>query len=178
MSVQSIVLAGGCFWCVESVFKGIIGVESVVSAYTGGAIANPSYEAVCTGKTGHAEVVELTFEDSQISLKDLLLIFFTVHDPTTLNRQGGDTGTQYRSAIFYNSDEQKALAESVIAKLKLDAIFYDDIVTSLEPLETLYVAEEYHQDYFTKNPDNAYCRASIPPKSAKIVENFSQFLRD
>lgn len=178
MSAQSIVLAGGCFWCVESVFLGIIGVDSVVSAYTGGTSKNPSYESICTGTTGHAEVVVLKYDDAAISLADLLRIFFTVHDPTTLNRQGHDTGTQYRSAIFYSSQDQLDVAESVIDKLKQDKIFYDEIVTTLEPLGELYVAEEYHQNYFAKNPDSAYCRASIAPKSAKIVENFSQFLRD
>ena len=177
MSAQSIVLAGGCFWCVEAVFLDIIGVESVVSAYTGGSSKNPSYEAICTGTTGHAEVVALSYDDSVISLPDLLRIFFTVHDPTTLNRQGHDAGTQYRSAIFYSSQAQLDIAKSVIDQLKQDKIFYDEIVTTLEPLGELYEAEEYHQNYFAKNPDNAYCRASIAPKSAKIVENFAEFLR-
>ncbi|WP_461517908.1 peptide-methionine (S)-S-oxide reductase MsrA [Porticoccus sp.] len=177
MSIQKIVLGGGCFWCLESVFQGIVGVQSVVSGYAGGQDENPSYENVCSGITGHAEVVEVTFDSLIINLADLLKIFFTIHDPTTLNRQGNDVGTQYRSVIFYADPEEKSVAESVIADLKKRAVFHDEIVTTLEPLTTFHVAEDYHQNYFEKNPGNPYCRFSIPPKRAKVLKNFSSFIK-
>jgi peptide-methionine (S)-S-oxide reductase len=161
-------LAGGCFWCLEAAFQGLKGVEQVQSGYAGGHVAKPSYEDVCTGTTGHAEVVQITFDPQVVSFEDLLRIFFTIHDPTTLNRQGADVGTQYRSAIFYHSPEQKAIAERVIAELQVDKVWDDPIVTELKPLAAFYPAEEYHRDYYRRNPNQGYCRAVIAPKVAKI----------
>lgn len=175
MSIEKIVLGGGCFWCVESVFLGIAGVRSVVSGYSGGHDTAPTYESVCSGTTGHAEVVEVTFDNTEIALKDLLLIFFSIHDPTTLDRQGNDVGTQYRSVIFYRSPDQKTVAESVIAGLK--DTFVSPIVTQLEPLTDFYVAEEYHQNYFERNPGNRYCQYAIPPKTKKVFDKFPQFIK-
>ncbi len=161
-------LAGGCFWCLEAAFQDLKGVEQVQSGYAGGHVPNPSYEAVCTGTTSHAEVVQITFDPQVVSFNDLLHVFFTIHDPTTLNRQGGDVGTQYRSAIFYHTPEQKATAERVIAELQAGKVYDDPIVTELEPLEAFYPAEEYHRDYFRRNPNQGYCRAVIAPKVAKV----------
>ncbi len=177
MSIQKIVLGGGCFWCLESVFQGIIGVQAVVSGYAGGRDENPTYENVCSGRTGHAEVVEVTFDSEKISLLELLQIFSTIHDPTTLNRQGNDIGTQYRSVIFYADQEEKSLAESVIEDLKKRAVFHNKIVTTLEPLTAFYVAEDYHQNYFEKNPGNSYCQFSIPPKREKVMKEFASYLK-
>ena len=177
MSIQKMVLGGGCFWCLESVFQEIVGVQSVVSGYAGGHDDNPSYENVCSGRTGHAEVVEVTFDSLNISPLDLLQIFFTIHDPTTLNRQGNDIGTQYRSVIFYSDSKEKSLAETVISDLKQRSVFHNEIVTSLEPLTTFYVAEDYHQNYFAKNPGNSYCQFSIPPKREKVMSKFSSYLK-
>jgi peptide-methionine (S)-S-oxide reductase len=161
-------LAGGCFWCLEAAFQDLKGVENVQSGYSGGHVANPSYEDVCTGTTGHAEVVQITFDPSVVSFDDLLHVFFTIHDPTTLNRQGGDVGTQYRSAIFYHSPEQKATAERVIAELQAENVWDDPIVTEVKPLAAFYPAEEYHRDYYRRNPNQGYCRAVIAPKVAKV----------
>ena len=161
-------LAGGCFWCLEAAFSELKGVERVESGYTGGSVSNPSYEAVCTGKTGHAEVVQVTFDPAVISLSDLLHIFFTIHDPTTLNQQGGDVGTQYRSAVFYHSPAQKAETERVIAELAAEKVWDDPIVTEVKPLDKFYPAEEYHRDYYSRNPNQGYCRAVIAPKVAKV----------
>jgi peptide-methionine (S)-S-oxide reductase len=161
-------LAGGCFWCLEAAFSDLKGVERVESGYAGGRVPNPSYETVCTGSTGHAEVVQITFDPRVISFSDLLHVFFTIHDPTTLNQQGGDVGTQYRSAVFYHSPEQKAEVERVIAELKTDKVWDDPIVTELKPLEAFYPAEEYHRDYYRRNPNQGYCRAVIAPKVAKV----------
>jgi peptide-methionine (S)-S-oxide reductase len=161
-------LAGGCFWCLEAAFQQLKGVEKVESGYAGGHVANPSYEQVCTGATGHAEVVQVTFDPTVVSFGDLLHIFFTIHDPTTLNRQGADTGTQYRSAIFYHSPEQKAEAERVIAALQAERVWDDPIVTEVKPLDAFYPAEEYHRDYYLRNPNQGYCRAVIAPKVAKV----------
>lgn len=161
-------LAGGCFWCLEAAFQQLKGVEQVQSGYAGGHVPNPSYENVCTGTTGHAEVVQITFDPAVVSFDELLHVFFTIHDPTTLNRQGGDVGTQYRSAIFYHSPEQKATAERVMAELQAEKLWDDPIVTELEPLQTFYPAEEYHRDYFRRNPNQGYCRAVIAPKVAKV----------
>ena len=161
-------LAGGCFWCLEAALQDLKGVEQVQSGYSGGHVANPSYEDVCTGTTGHAEVVQITFDPSVVSFDDLLHVFFTIHDPTTLNRQGGDVGTQYRSAIFYHSPEQKATAERVIAELQAENVWDDPIVTEVKPLAAFYPAEEYHRDYYRRNPNQGYCRAVIAPKVAKI----------
>jgi peptide-methionine (S)-S-oxide reductase len=161
-------LAGGCFWCLEAAFSQLRGVERVQSGYAGGKVANPTYEAVCTGTTGHAEVVQIAFDPQVVSYADLLHVFFTIHDPTTLNRQGGDVGTQYRSAIFYHTPEQKAEAERVIRELQVEKVWDDPIVTELKPLETFYPAEEYHRDYYRRNPDQGYCHAVIAPKVAKV----------
>jgi peptide-methionine (S)-S-oxide reductase len=161
-------LAGGCFWCLEAAFGQLRGVERVESGYTGGRVPNPSYERVCTGTTGHAEVVQVTFDPALISFADLLHVFFTIHDPTTLNQQGGDVGTQYRSAVFYHSPEQKAEAERVIAELTAEKVWDDPIVTEVEPLARFYPAEEYHRDYYRRNPDQGYCRAVVAPKVAKV----------
>src|SRR5215213_4152060 len=154
-------LAGGCFWCLEAVFDELKGVVDVVSGYSGGKLPNPSYEAVCTGRTGHAEVIQVTFDPGVISFRDLLDVFFTIHDPTTLNRQGGDVGTQYRSAIFYHSPEQKAEAERVMQDLSAQGLWDDPVVTQLEPAGELYSAEGYHQDYYRQNKWQPYCLAVI-----------------
>jgi len=161
-------LAGGCFWCLEAAFQDLKGVEKVESGYSGGSVPSPSYEQVCTGTTGHAEVVQITFDPQVVSFRDLLHVFFTIHDPTTLNRQGGDVGTQYRSAIFYHSPEQKVEAQRVIAELQAEQVWDDPIVTELVPFEQFYPAEEYHRDYFRRNPNQGYCRAVIAPKVAKV----------
>ena len=161
-------LAGGCFWCLEAAFQDLKGVETVQSGYSGGHVASPSYEQVCTGTTGHAEVVQFTFDPAVVSFRDLLHVFFTIHDPTTLNRQGEDIGTQYRSAIFYHTPEQKAEAERVIADLEAERVWDDPVVTALVPFERFYPAEEYHRDYFRRNPSQGYCRAVIAPKVAKV----------
>ena len=170
-------LAGGCFWCLEAIYDDLKGVENVVSGYAGGGVANPSYQAVCTGATGHAEVVQVTFDPQVVSFKELLEVFFTIHDPTTLNRQGADVGTQYRSAIFYHSPEQKAAAGQVIAEIGAAGIWPDPIVTEIAPLETFYPAEDYHQEYFRKNPYQGYCRAVVAPKVAKFRAKFIERLK-
>ena len=171
-------LAGGCFWCLEAVYDELRGVENVVSGYSGGNVANPSYEMVCTGTTGHAEAVQITFDPSIISFKQILQIFFTIHDPTTLNRQGPDTGTQYRSAIFYHSPEQKETAKQVIAELESSRLWDRPIVTELKPLDRFYPAEAYHQEYFKRNPNQAYCRIVIEPKVAKFRKHFLDKLKE
>ncbi len=170
-------LAGGCFWCLEAVYDDLQGVLDVVSGYAGGHVPNPSYEAVCTGSTGHAEVVQITFDPTQLSYRELLEIFFTIHDPTTLNRQGADVGTQYRSAIFYHSPEQQTIAQQVIADLTVDALWPDPIVTEVEPLDAFYPAEEYHQEYFRRNPYQGYCRAVVAPKVAKFRQKYMAKLK-
>ena len=170
-------LAGGCFWCLEGVYEQLKGVERVVSGYSGGRVANPSYEAVCSGNTGHAEVVQVTFDPDVVSYRDLLEIFFTIHDPTTLNRQGADTGTQYRSAIYYHTPEQKATAEAVIADLAAKQLWDDPIVTEVTKLDTFYPAEDYHQHYFARNPTQGYCRAVVAPKVAKFRKQFLSRLK-
>ena len=161
-------LAGGCFWCLEAAFAQLKGVERVESGYSGGHVPSPSYEDVCTGSTGHAEVVQITFDPQVLPFRDLLHVFFTIHDPTTPDRQGGDVGTQYRSAIFYHMPEQKAEAERVIAELEAEKVWDDPIVTQVTPLEKFYPAEEYHRDYYRRNPNQGYCRAVIAPKVAKV----------
>lgn len=172
---QTATLAGGCFWCLEAVFVDLQGVEKVVSGYAGGSVANPSYQAVCTGTTGHAEVVQLTFDPQQISYKEILELFFAIHDPTTLNRQGADVGTQYRSAIFYHDDSQRLIAKQVIKQLEEARIWMNPIVTEVTPLDTFYEAEEYHQDYFKRNGEQPYCQVVIAPKVAKFrKENLSR----
>ncbi|WP_254809235.1 peptide-methionine (S)-S-oxide reductase MsrA [Natronosalvus amylolyticus] len=166
-------LGGGCFWCIEAAFKELEGIEAVTSGYAGGHVENPTYEAVCRGKTGHAEVVQLEYDPDVIGYGDILEVFFTVHDPTQVNRQGPDVGTQYRSAIYTHSDEQRELATAFIEELEA-AGSYDDIATEVEPLETFYEAEAYHQDYFEKNPTDAYCRMHAAPKIDKVREQFDE----
>jgi peptide-methionine (S)-S-oxide reductase len=170
-------LGGGCFWCVEAVFQETAGIISVVSGYMGGAKPNPTYEEVCSGKTGHVEVVQLTFDPSVISYEDILKIFFTVHDPTTLNRQGNDVGTQYRSVIFYHSPEQEQTAIVVIAELTADKIFESRIVTAVEPAKEFYPAEDYHQRYFENNPYQPYCAFVVAPKVQKFRRKFADRMK-
>jgi len=170
-------LAGGCFWCLEAVFQGLKGVERVVSGYAGGSVPNPSYEAVCTGGTGHAEVVQVTFDSGLLGYRDLLDVFFAIHDPTTLNRQGADVGTQYRSAIYYHSPEQERTARAAIAEVEREGIFDAPIVTEVAPFTVFYPAEEYHQDYFRRNPGQGYCRAVIAPKVAKFRKEHLERLK-
>jgi peptide-methionine (S)-S-oxide reductase len=171
-------LAGGCFWCLEAVFVRLKGVESVVSGYAGGSVPNPSYELVCTGTTGHAEVVQIAFDPSVVSYRDLLQIFFTIHDPTTLNRQGADAGTQYRSAIFHHTDEQRAVAREVITALTASGVWEDPVVTELIPLDTFYPADEYHQDYYERHSAQPYCRTVIEPKVAKLRQQYLEKLKE
>lgn len=165
---ETATLAGGCFWCLEAVFNCVKGVESIVPGYTGGVTESPTYEQVCSGKTGHAEAVQITYDPSVITFRELLEIFFTVHDPTTLNRQGADVGTQYRSAIFYHDRRQKDIAEKVIRELERSAAFDAPIVTAIAPLVAFYPAEEYHRDYYRRNTGQPYCRAVISPKVASL----------
>jgi peptide-methionine (S)-S-oxide reductase len=174
---ETATLAGGCFWCVEAVFEPLEGVEKVVSGYTGGSHPNPSYEAVCTGVTGHAEAVQVTFDPAVLSYRDVLEIFFAFHDPTTPNRQGPDVGTQYRSAIFTHSPEQKLVAEEVISKLNADKVFPAPIVTAVVPLGTFWPAEDYHQGYYRRNPNQGYCQAMIGPKVAKLRAKYGARLK-
>lgn len=170
-------LGGGCFWCLEPVFDDLRGVVSVESGYSGGRRPNPTYEQVCTGVTGHAEVVQITFDPSQISYADLLRVFFAIHDPTTLNRQGADVGTQYRSIILYHSPEQKQTAEDVIRSLEEEGIWNNPIVTQVVPFETFYRAEDYHQEYFANNPLQPYCNIVIAPKVAKFRKQYVDMLK-
>ena len=170
-------LAGGCFWCLEAVFDDLKGVESVESGYMGGKTVNPSYEEVCSGETGHAEVAQLSFDPKQVSFKEILEVFFVIHDPTTLNRQGNDVGTQYRSAIFYHSPEQKAAAEQVIANMSEAKVYEDPIVTEVVPASKFYVAEDHHQEYFRRNPAQPYCAFVVRPKVAKFRKNFLEKLK-
>ena len=166
-------LGGGCFWCLEAVYDQMKGVESVESGYMGGSLATPTYEAICTGTTGHAEVVQITFDPGAVSFREILEIFFAIHDPTTMNRQGNDVGTQYRSAIFYHSSEQKAIAEEVMASLTKEHVFAAPIVTEVVPAATFYMAEEYHQEYFVRNPSQPYCAYLINPKLVKFRQQFA-----
>jgi peptide-methionine (S)-S-oxide reductase len=165
-------LAGGCFWCLEAVFEQLIGVKQVQSGYAGGHVANPTYEQVCSGKTGHAEVLQISFDPLVVTFKAILEVFFTIHDPTTLNRQGADVGTQYRSAIFYHSEEQKQVAEEVIRELSAAGIWDAPIVTELAPLTTFYRAENYHQEYYRRNSRQPYCQVVIAPKVAKFRQKY------
>jgi len=174
---ESATIAGGCFWCLQPLFQDLQGVEKVEVGYSGGHLANPSYEAVCTDTTGHAEAVQITFDPQTIPFVDILRIFFSVHDPTTLNRQGADVGTQYRSAIFYHTPEQEKTAKQVIAEVNGAEIWRHPIVTEVAPLGTFYRAEEYHQDYFRKNPTAGYCRAVVAPKVVKFRKQFAERLK-
>ena len=170
-------LGGGCFWCLEAVYDQIIGVTDVVSGYSGGDVPEPSYEAVCIGQTGHAEVVQVSFNTEIISYQEILRIFFGIHDPTTLNRQGADAGTQYRSVIYYHTSEQEEMAAALIRELSATEIWDDPIVTDVVPFEVFYQAEDYHQNYFENNPDQSYCRAVVAPKVAKFRKEFASNLR-
>jgi peptide-methionine (S)-S-oxide reductase len=176
-TTETAILGGGCFWCVEAAIKQLQGVESVRSGYMGGAAPNPTYQQVCSGKTGHVEVAEITFNPAVISYSDLLHVFFTLHDPTTLNRQGNDVGEQYRSVIFYRDEAQKKTVEDVIAELTHDKVFKDPIVTAVEPASAFYVAEDYHQDYFANNSTQPYCMFVVAPKVLKIREKYAQRLK-
>jgi peptide-methionine (S)-S-oxide reductase len=171
-------LAGGCFWCLEAVFEQLRGVEKVESGYAGGATTNPTYKQVCSGTTGHAEVVQVTFDPAVVSFRDILEMFFAVHDPTTLNRQGPDVGTQYRSAVFYHSPEQKAVAESEIADLTREGVWGKPILTEVVPLTAFHKAENYHQGYFRTNPGQPYCAAVVNPKVAKFRSKFAARLKN
>lgn len=171
------VFGGGCFWCTEAVFQQIKGVQSVESGYSGGHEPNPSYEAVCTGRTGHAEVIKIVYDPALVAYETLLEIFFKTHDPTTLNRQGNDIGTQYRSVIFYEDDAQRAAASTAIARLDESGAFDDKIVTQVEPLGAYYPAEDYHQNFFARNPTQQYCNMMIPPKLEKLRKVFKEQLR-
>jgi peptide-methionine (S)-S-oxide reductase len=170
-------LAGGCFWCLEAVFDDLKGVESVESGYMGGRVAQPTYEQVCGGKTGHAEVVQISFDPAVITFKQILQVFFVIHDPTTRDRQGNDVGTQYRSAIFYHSPEQKGAAEEVIAEITREKLYADPVVTQVEAASTFYIAEAYHQEYFARNPYQGYCQFVVAPKVAKFRKHFMEQLK-
>jgi peptide-methionine (S)-S-oxide reductase len=174
MATDIATLGGGCFWCLEAVYQELKGVQHVESGYTGGQVSNPSYEAVCGGSTGHAEVVRLTFDPQVVSYREILEIFFTIHDPTTLNRQGNDVGTQYRSVIYYHSPEQQSTAKHVIAEMA--NVWDAPIVTELAPAETYYKAEDYHQNYFRQNPLQGYCAFVVAPKVAKFRQLFKDRL--
>jgi peptide-methionine (S)-S-oxide reductase len=167
-TTQIATLGGGCFWCLEGVYNELEGVQRVESGYSGGTVANPSYQLVCSGTTGHAEVVQITFDPAVVSFKEILKVFFAIHDPTTLNRQGADVGTQYRSAIFYHSQEQKAIAEQMIAELDAAHTWDAPIVTEVTPFEAFYRAEDYHQEYYQRNKGQPYCRMVIAPKLTKF----------
>lgn len=168
---------GGCFWCVEAVFENVVGVTAIEPGYAGGDKPDPTYEEVCTGTTGHAEVVQLTFDPTQISYREILEIFFATHDPTTLNRQGNDIGTQYRSVIFYHDDEQKRTATEVMDQLTAENVWDAPIVTELAPLDTFYPAEDYHYEYFSRNPNQGYCQVVIAPKVVAFRERFADKLK-
>lgn len=174
---EVITLGAGCFWCIEAILKEIIGVVSLTSGYTGGSTANPSYKEVCAGTTGHAEVAQISFDPKIISLEEILEVFFTIHDPTTLNRQGNDIGTQYRSAIFYHSDEQKTIAENIIHSLNSSGAYSNPIVTEVSKIGTFYTAEDYHQNYLANNQENPYCQIIIRPKIEKFKLAFPHKLR-
>ena len=165
-------LAGGCFWCLEAVYDELRGVEKVESGYSGGPVSNPTYRQVCTGTTGHAEVVQVTFDPEVVSFREILEVFFTIHDPTTLNRQGADVGPQYRSAVFYHDEEQRRITEEVISKLEAEGVWDDPIVTEVTPFEAFYVAEDYHQEYFQNNEYQPYCQVVIAPKVAKFRKQY------
>jgi len=176
-SRETATLAGGCFWCLEAVFDELKGVESVESGYTGGHVPSPGYRAVCTGMTGHAEAVQISFDPQVVSYEDILRVFFAIHDPTTLNRQGADVGTQYRSAIFCHTPEQKAAAEKIAAEIDAAGIWGRPIVTEISPIEKFYVAEDYHQEYFANNPYQPYCMAIVAPKVLKFRKHFVDMLK-
>jgi peptide-methionine (S)-S-oxide reductase len=175
---ETATLAAGCFWCVEAVFDDLRGVESVESGYSGGHKINPTYQEVCSETTGHAEVIQLKFDADVISFKEILQVFFAVHDPTTLNRQGNDVGSSYRSAIFYHSDEQRRIAEEVIKEVEAEGVYDNPIVTEVAPFDKFYIAENYHQEYFANNPNQPYCAAVVAPKVAKFRRKFLDRLKN
>ncbi|MGF1503794.1 MAG: peptide-methionine (S)-S-oxide reductase MsrA [Anaerolineae bacterium] len=177
MAEEVATLGGGCFWCLEAVYDQLKGVTDVVSGYTGGHVPNPTYEQVCNKTTGHAEVVQVTFDPDVVSFRDLLDVFFTIHDPTTLNRQGADVGPQYRSAIFYHSEEQKRVAEETIKEYDEKGLWSSPIVTEVTPIETFYQAEDYHQEYLARNPFAGYCQVVIAPKVAKFRKKYMERLK-
>lgn len=170
-------LGGGCFWCLEAVYDELRGVQSVESGYAGGHVDDPSYQAVCSGRTGHAEVIQIAFDPSEVTFREILEVFFTIHDPTTLNRQGADIGSQYRSVVFYHSDEQKKTAEQVIDEMTRAGIWSNPIVTELTPYSEFFVAEEYHQEYFERNPRQPYCQVVVAPKVAKFRKKYLDRLK-
>lgn len=176
-NLMSATFAGGCFWCLEAVFDQVKGVESVESGYTGGHVKNPSYREVCNENTGHAEAVQIHYDGNVVSYQDLLNVFFGIHDPTTLNRQGADIGTQYRSAIFYHNEDQRNIAEKFIKDLDMQKIFDNPIITEVVPLDKFYMAEDYHQEYFEKNPYQPYCMVVVSPKVAKFRKSFQNLLK-
>lgn len=176
-NLETITLGGGCYWCVEAVYENLDGVKSVVSGFSGGKVANPTYEEVCTGETGHAEVVQITYDKSVTDINEIFKVFFTVHDPTTLNRQGADVGTQYRSVIFYKNDEQRKAAQSIIAELNKAKVYNSPIVTKVEPFTKFYKAEDYHQNYYANNKSQPYCKMVIQPKLEKFEKVFKNKLK-
>ncbi len=177
-SMEVATLAGGCFWCLEAIFDELEGVEKVVSGYSGGKTANPSYKEVCGGRTGHAEAVQIVFDPKMISYREILALFFSMHDPTTLNRQGDDVGTQYRSVIFYHDDKQRAIAEQLIMELNAAKIWSSPIVTEVAPFSAFYPAEDYHQHYFKQNATQSYCQVVIAPKLEKFRKHYSDKLKN
>ena len=176
--VETATLAGGCFWCLDGAYRDLRGVIGVESGYAGGQTVNPTYEQVCTGTTGHAEVVRVTYDPNEITYRDLLEVFFSIHDPTTLNRQGADVGTQYRSAIFYHDEAQREVAEEIVAELERDGVFEDPIVTEVSALKAYYPGEDYHQDYYRQNPGQGYCQVVVAPKLAKFRARYASRLKD
>jgi peptide-methionine (S)-S-oxide reductase len=177
MNIQKITFGSGCFWCTEAIFQTVKGVKRVTSGYMGGHVSHPTYKQICGGDTGHAEVTELEYDADEVSFDELLLIFFRTHNPTTLNRQGNDVGTQYRSAIFYHTDEQRQQAEAMIKKLSGEKVFDDPIVTEITPASEFYKAEDYHQNYFSDNPRQPYCTFVIQPKLNKFAKEFTEKIR-
>ena len=175
--MEQATFGGGCFWCTEAVFQNLKGVTKVISGYMGGQTENPTYKGVCNGDSGHAEIIQIEYNEEEIRFEDLLLVFFKTHDPTTLNRQGNDAGTQYRSVVFYETAEQKAAAESMIDKLEKEMVFNRPIVTEITPISKFYSAEDYHQNYFNNNPDQGYCAFVIQPKLAKFTKEFGNKLK-
>ena len=175
--MEQATFGGGCFWCTEAVFQNLKGVTKVISGYMGGQTENPTYKEVCNGDSGHAEIIQIEYNEEEIRFEDLLLVFFKTHDPTTLNRQGNDAGTQYRSVVFYETAEQKAAAESMIDNLEKEMVFNRPIVTEITPISKFYSAEDYHQNYFNNNPDQGYCAYVIQPKLAKFTKEFGSRLK-
>lgn len=176
-TLQTATLGGGCYWCLEAVFQRLEGVESVTSGFSGGQVENPTYKEVCTGKTGHAEVIQIKYDSSKVSFEDILKVFFTMHDPTTLNRQGNDVGTQYRSVIFYHNKDQKDIAEQIISALNESGAYDAKIVTEVTPFDTFYKAEDYHQNYYNDNKYQPYCAYVIQPKIEKFEKVFKDRLK-